>query len=56
MPPVTVPLPAPRSDPVELTRAAHRLLSRIQPGAKFVRAGVMLTDLRPAREPAEKKD
>lgn len=47
-PSVTVPLPAPTSDPVELTRAAHRLLDRIPPGAKFVRAGVMLTDLRPA--------
>lgn len=47
-PSVVVRLPAPTSDPVELTRAAHALLGRMDPSARYVRAGVMLTDLRPA--------
>lgn len=41
-------LPFPTADPVELTRAAHRLLSQIEEGVRWARAGVMLTDLRPA--------
>ena len=47
-PSAVVPLPAPTSDPVELTRAAHALLPRMDQGARYVRAGIMLTDLRPA--------
>ena len=43
-----VKLPAPTADPVEHTRAAHQLLPRIEDGTRFARAGVMLTDLRPA--------
>ena len=41
-------LPFPTADPVELTRAAHRLLPQIEEGVRWARAGVMLTDLRPA--------
>lgn len=33
---------------VELTRAAHRLLPQIEEGVRWARAGMMLTDLRPA--------
>lgn len=47
-PSVMVKLPAPTADPVELTRAAHQLLPRIEDGTRFARAGIMLTDLRPA--------
>lgn len=41
-------LPFSTADPVENTRAAHRLLPQIEEGVKWARAGVMLTDLRPA--------
>lgn len=41
-------LPFPTADPVELTRAAYRLLPQIEEGVKWARAGVMLTDLKPA--------
>ncbi|MFV0434263.1 MAG: Y-family DNA polymerase [Leucobacter sp.] len=47
-PAVRVPLPYPTADPVELTRAAHRLLPQIQEGTKYARAGILLTDLRAA--------
>lgn len=47
-PAVRVRLPAPTADPVELTRAAHRLLEQIPDGTPYARAGIMLTDLRPA--------
>lgn len=43
-----VKLPFPTADPVELTRAAHRLLPQIEEGVRWARAGIMLTDLRPA--------
>jgi DNA polymerase V len=46
-PTVCVKLPVPTADPVLLTRAAHALLPRIQDGTKYVRAGIMVTDLRP---------
>lgn len=42
-----VKLPFPTADPVELTRAAHRLLPQIEEGVRWARAGIMLTDLRP---------
>lgn len=41
-------LPFPTADPVELTRAAHRLLPQIEEGIRWARAGIMLTDLRRA--------
>lgn len=41
-------LPSPTADPVELTRAAHRLLPQLEDGIRYARAGIMLTDLRPA--------
>ncbi|ABK05216.1 DNA-directed DNA polymerase [Arthrobacter sp. FB24] len=47
-PSVCVTLPMPTADPVLLTRAAHALLPRIQEGTKYVRAGIMVTDLRPS--------
>jgi len=47
-PSVVVKLPAPTSDPVLITRAAHQLLPRITDGTRYARAGIMLTDLRPA--------
>jgi DNA polymerase V len=47
-PSVCVPLPMPTADPVLLARAAHTLLPRIDDGARYVRAGIMLTDLRPS--------
>ena len=40
-------LPMPTADPVLLTKAAHALLPRIHEGVKYVRAGIMVTDLRP---------
>lgn len=43
-----VKLPAPTADPVSLTRAAHRLLPLIEDGGRYARAGIALTDLRPA--------
>lgn len=42
---VIAPLELPTADPVELTRAAHLLLPRIQEGARYARAGIMVTDL-----------
>ena len=47
-PTVTVTLPLPTADPVLLTKASHALLPRIQEGIKYVRAGIMVTDLRPS--------
>jgi DNA polymerase V len=47
-PSVCVALPMPTADPVLLTRAAHALLPTIQEGAKYARAGIMVTDLRPS--------
>ncbi len=49
-PSVMVKLPAPTADPVELTRAAHRLLPLIEDCGRYARAGIMLTDLRPASQ------
>lgn len=49
-PSVLVKLAAPTADPVELTRAAHRLLPLIEDGGRYARAGIMLTDLRPASQ------
>ncbi|WP_202129095.1 Y-family DNA polymerase [Pseudarthrobacter sp. ATCC 49987] len=46
-PSVCVPLPMPTADPVLLARAAYALLPRIDDGVKYVRAGIMVTDLRP---------
>jgi hypothetical protein len=44
---VCIPLPMPTADPVLLTRTAHGLLPAIQDGSKYVRAGIMVTDVRP---------
>lgn len=46
-PSVCVPLPMPTADPVLLARAAYALPPRIVEGVKYVRAGIMVTDLRP---------
>lgn len=46
-PSVCVTLPMPTADPVLFTRASHSLLPRIQEGTTYVRAGIMVTDLRP---------
>ena len=46
-PSVCVPLPMPTADPVLLARAAYALLPRIDDGIRYVRAGIMVTDLRP---------
>ncbi|WP_344001122.1 DUF4113 domain-containing protein [Microbacterium paludicola] len=47
-PSVAIRLPFPTADPVELTRAAHRLLPQIEDGIRYARAGILLTDLLPA--------
>ena len=47
-PSACIPLPMPTADPVLLTRAAHGLLPAIQEGTRYVRAGIMVTDLRPS--------
>lgn len=47
-PSVVVPLPMPTADPVILAKAAHALVPRIHDGLKYVRAGIMVTDLRPS--------
>lgn len=47
-PSVLARLPTPTADPVQLTRAAHALLSLIDDGVPYARAGIVLTDLRPA--------
>ncbi|MFK0007763.1 Y-family DNA polymerase [Paenarthrobacter sp. NPDC090520] len=46
-PTTCVVLPAPTADPVLLTKAAHALLPHLHDGVKYVRAGIMVTDLRP---------
>ncbi|WP_284762042.1 Y-family DNA polymerase [Arthrobacter sp. efr-133-R2A-63] len=47
-PSVCVGLPMPTADPVILTKAAHALIPKINDGVKYVRAGIMVTDLRPS--------
>lgn len=47
-PAITVSLPGPTSDPVLLTRAAKALLPQILDGVKYARAGIVVTDFRPA--------
>lgn len=47
-PSVSVSLPVPTADPVDLTKAALRILPEIRPGARYARAGVIVTDLSPA--------
>ncbi|WP_415853498.1 Y-family DNA polymerase [Sinomonas sp. G460-2] len=47
-PTVFVPLQAPTTDPVVLAKAAQRLLPCLEEGTRYARAGIMLTDLRPA--------
>ncbi|WP_433673777.1 Y-family DNA polymerase [Microbacterium gorillae] len=44
----TARLPSPTADPVELTKAAYSLLPQLEDGVRYARAGIMLTDLRPA--------
>ncbi|WP_239437857.1 Y-family DNA polymerase [Arthrobacter alpinus] len=46
-PSVCVPLPMPTADPMLLARAAYALPPRIVEGVRYVRAGIMVTDLRP---------
>lgn len=40
-------LPGPTTDPTALTRAAQQLLPKIIDGSRYVRAGIILTDLTP---------
>lgn len=47
-PSVSVALPMPTADPVLLTKAAHVLLPQVHEGVKYVRAGIMVNDLRPS--------
>lgn len=47
-PSVCVVLPMPTADPLLLTKAAHALLPTIRDGLKYVKVGLMLTDLRPS--------
>ncbi|MCQ9163958.1 Y-family DNA polymerase [Arthrobacter sp. STN4] len=54
-PSVCVPLPMPTADPVLLARAAHALPPRTVEGVKYVRAGIMVTDLRPTGNQATLK-
>ncbi|MEG9249733.1 Y-family DNA polymerase [Arthrobacter sp. Soc17.1.1.1] len=46
-PSICIPLPAHTANPLELTRAAHRLLPLIEEGVSYIRAGVIITDLQP---------
>lgn len=46
-PSICIPLPVHTADPLELTRAAHRLLPLIEEGVSYIRAGVIITDLQP---------
>lgn len=43
-------LPTPTADPVQLTKAAHSILPKLEDGIRYARAGIMLTDLRKADE------
>ncbi len=54
-PSVCVPLPMPTADPVLLTKAAYALPPRIFEGIRYVRAGIMVTDLRPTGNQAPLK-
>ncbi|GAA2238672.1 Y-family DNA polymerase [Rarobacter faecitabidus] len=47
-PSVLVRIPTPTSDPVVIMRAAYELLPRLVDGARWARAGIMLSDLEPA--------
>lgn len=47
-PAATVALPGYSADPVLLTKAAKALLPKIIDGVKYARAGIVVTDLRPA--------
>jgi DNA polymerase V len=47
-PSICITLPRPTADPVLLTKAANALPPRIVEGVKYVRAGIMVTDLRPS--------
>ncbi len=47
-PSVCVAFPMPTADPVILTKAAHALIPNINNGVKYVRAGIMVTGLRPS--------
>lgn len=51
-PSVCVTLPMPTADPVLLARAAHTLLTRIEDGVRYAKAGIMVTDLRPSGQQA----
>ena len=43
-------LPTPTADPVQLTKAAHSILPKLEDGIRYAKAGIMLTDLRKADE------
>lgn len=43
-------LPSPTADPVMLTRAVLSILPQLHDNARYARAGIMLTDLRPAEQ------
>ncbi|RJT75425.1 Y-family DNA polymerase [Arthrobacter cheniae] len=46
-PSICIPLPAHTANPLDLTRAAHKLLPLIEEGVPYIRAGVIITDLQP---------
>src|SRR5690625_4444756 len=46
-PATTIALPGYSADPVVLTKAAKHLLSKIRPGTRYARAGIVVTELRP---------
>ena len=47
-PTATVSLPSHSADPVVLTRASKALLPKITPGIRYAKAGITVTELRPA--------
>jgi len=47
-PSATVSLPEHSADPVVLTKAAKALLPKITPGVRYAKAGITVTELRPA--------
>lgn len=51
-PSICVSLPMPTADPVLLRQAATTLCAQILDGVKYVKAGIMLTDLRPTANQA----
>lgn len=51
-----VPMPIPTAYPMILTKVGHTLLPRIVAGIRYARAGIMVTDLGPRRQPSTPGD